>query len=536
VRENLWNALKRFQSDNVELVIWIDAICINQTSDIERNHQVANMKMVYEQATEVVVWLGLTYKGSDLAIQLVHELYSHRESTEWITERFSKPDMKQKLESLANLFVRDYWWRIWIVQELTVARKIVFYCGESSIEAKSLYTVQQLFQRMAKLDGFPKDLLLDVLQGNFIMRSHLRTYGIQDIYYWKQELVSTKPSFYTCLLHHFYRASSDPRDMIYGLAALANQTSKYEIEVDYKLPIRDVFTNFAKLEIETSETLNIITRVLPGTNVYELPSWVPDWSNAAQAGRHIFLYNTNPPQLRFSSAGQTRAVVHFSADRITFKGVNIGSIELLGLQSRMKDRWDEPNGTLALFKLWELVTRTARTSSADLEAFVRVLIVNLIKRENLGYRTNSEFLLGILGYLGLTFSDSKLTEATPSILLSYWKSFLALEKKDDTTIQESFIEAEAKTFMEPWRTIILDHVWDRRFFISFSKAMGLASKAVVEGDLICIPLGCCHPVILRKVEDHYINLGEAYVDGYMYGEAMEMLERGELKLEEFELR
>jgi len=43
-------------------------------------------------------------------------------------------------------------------------------------------------------------------------------------------------------------------------------------------------------------------------------------------------------------------------------------------------------------------------------------------------------------------------------------------------------------------------------------------------------------VILRKVEDHYINLGEAYVDGYMYGEAMDMLEKGELKLEEFELR
>ncbi|PMD56055.1 HET-domain-containing protein, partial [Hyaloscypha bicolor E] len=252
VRENLSNALRRFQSDNVELVIWIDAICINQTSDIERNHQVANMKMVYEQATEVVVWLGLTNEESDLAIQLIYELYNHRESTEWITERFSKPDMKQKLESLADLFRRDYWWRIWIVQELTVARRIVFYCGESSIEAESLYAIQQLFQQMSKLEGFPKDILLD-------------------------DLVSAKPNFYTCLLHHYNRESSDPRDMIYGLAALANQTSKYKVEVDYKLSTRDVFTNFAKLEIETSKKLNIITRVLPGTNVHELPSWVPDW-------------------------------------------------------------------------------------------------------------------------------------------------------------------------------------------------------------------------------------------------------------------
>jgi hypothetical protein len=45
-----------------------------------------------------------------------------------------------------------------------------------------------------------------------------------------------------------------------------------------------------------------------------------------------------------------------------------------------------------------------------------------------------------------------------------------------------------------------------------------------------------HPIILGRVEDHYINLGETFVDGYMYGEAMDLLERGELKLEEFKLR
>jgi hypothetical protein len=536
VRENLWNALRRFQSDNVELVIWIDAICINQTSDIERNHQVANMKMVYEQATEVVVWLGLTSKDSDLAIQLVHELYQHRESTEWIMERFSKPDMKQKLESLADLLGCHYWYRIWIVQELTVARKIVFYFDESSLDAKSLHAVQQLFRRIANLDGFPKDLLQYVLQRNLKAGSYLLYYGILSIYDWKQDIVSTKPSFYTCLLHHYLRESSDPRDMIYGLAALANQTSKYEVEVDYKLSTRDVFTNFAELEIETSKKLDIITRVYPGTNTHELPSWVPDWSNTTEAWSHIFLYDITLPQVRYSSAGETRAVVHLGADRIAFKGVNIGSIELLGLESGMEDRSDELNGTLALFKLWELVTRIGKTSSEDLEALVRVLVFDRVMEENLGMRTKSEFLQGILGYLGLVFSHSKLIEAETSILLSHWKSYLVLQKKDNTTMEESFVEAEAKVVMESWLTAILGRVWDRRFFISTSKAMGLASEGVVEGDLICIPLGCCHPVILRKVDDHYINLGEAFVDGYMYGEAMEMLERGELKLEEFELR
>ncbi len=90
--------------------------------------------------------------------------------------------------------------------------------------------------------------------------------------------------------------------------------------------------------------------------------------------------------------------------------------------------------------------------------------------------------------------------------------------------------------MTVWVVLIYDNIWDRRFFISSSKAMGLAWREIREGDIICIPLGCCHPIILRREENHYINLGEAYVDGYMYGEAMEMLERGELELEEFELR
>jgi hypothetical protein len=124
VRENLWNAWIRFQAGNVTPVIWIDAICINQSSDTERNHQVAKMKMIYEQAREVVVWLGESYDNSDLALQFVEELCDHRKSTIWIIEHFSKPDIKESVLSLLGLLQRDYWRRIWIVQELTVAKKI----------------------------------------------------------------------------------------------------------------------------------------------------------------------------------------------------------------------------------------------------------------------------------------------------------------------------------------------------------------------------------------------------------------------------
>jgi Heterokaryon incompatibility protein (HET) len=536
VRENLWHALNQFQSDNTELVMWIDAICINQSSDGERNHQVAKMKMVYEQAIEVIAWLGPSYEDSDLAIQLVHELYQHRKSTKWIKKRFSEPDIEMGLVKLWGVFLRDYWWRIWIVQELALARKIVFYCGQSSMEAKCLHAVQQLFDQMLEFDGVSKNLLIHVLHGNVDARASLLHNGLHDIYRWKRELVSTKPSFYASLLYHTKRQSSDARDMIYGLAALANQTSKYRVEVDYELSTKEVFTNFAKLEIETSKKLDIITRVLPGTTLHDLPSWVPDWSSPAQKSTHTFIYHVYQPQFRYSAGSRTEAAVAFGVGRLTFTGVKIGSIDLLGPQSGMENYWDASHGTLALFKLWELVTRMGRTSSSDLEAFVRVLIFDRIEKDNLGRRTKSEFLLGILGYLGLVFSDSKLIQPGRSNLLGYWRSYLTLDTKGRATMNASAVAAEAMSIMPTWMAIILQNIWDRRLFFSSPKAMGLALEGVMEGDIICIPLGCSHPVVLRKVEDCYINLGEAYVDGYMYGEAVQMVDRGELKLEEFELR
>ncbi|KAL5324630.1 hypothetical protein ACEPPN_009176 [Leptodophora sp. 'Broadleaf-Isolate-01'] len=58
VRENLWRALQQLHAQSDPIVIWIDAVCINQTDETERNEQVTKMKTIYEKAEEVVVWLG----------------------------------------------------------------------------------------------------------------------------------------------------------------------------------------------------------------------------------------------------------------------------------------------------------------------------------------------------------------------------------------------------------------------------------------------------------------------------------------------
>jgi hypothetical protein len=48
-------------------------------------------------------------------------------------------------------------------------------------------------------------------------------------------------------------------------------------------------------------------------------------------------------------------------------------------------------------------------------------------------------------------------------------------------------------------------------FASESGHCGLVPGHARKGDLICVLFGCDVPVIIRKVEEHYIFIGESYV-------------------------
>jgi hypothetical protein len=51
------DALRRFQDRTHTRLLWLDAICIDQKSIVERNHQVSIMATVYSRARRVLVWL-----------------------------------------------------------------------------------------------------------------------------------------------------------------------------------------------------------------------------------------------------------------------------------------------------------------------------------------------------------------------------------------------------------------------------------------------------------------------------------------------
>tara|TARA_R110002060_G_scaffold37273_5_gene48340 strand:+ start:236 stop:670 length:435 start_codon:yes stop_codon:yes gene_type:complete len=69
VRENLWQASFHLRLDNSNRILWIDAICINQNDESERNHQVTQMGQIFSRASRVLAWLGLDDPNTYIALE-----------------------------------------------------------------------------------------------------------------------------------------------------------------------------------------------------------------------------------------------------------------------------------------------------------------------------------------------------------------------------------------------------------------------------------------------------------------------------------
>ncbi|KAI5467693.1 heterokaryon incompatibility protein-domain-containing protein [Mariannaea sp. PMI_226] len=152
--ESLCLALYHIRSLDEDVYLWADAICINQEDNKEKGHQVRQMRDVYKTAEEVFIWLGLSNEDiKDLMESIswidrrVAMSKARGNSGSWIDlcrnfliERLgslgSLPHSRQG-QALAELLTRPWFKRIWILQEVAMARKARILCGPHSCPART---------------------------------------------------------------------------------------------------------------------------------------------------------------------------------------------------------------------------------------------------------------------------------------------------------------------------------------------------------------------------------------------------------------
>lgn len=132
VRQNLWSCLYyllRLRATPYHHVqwefIWADAICINQSDGREKSEQVSAMDKVFSTAVEVTAWLGL--QRLPQYIQWREQAAKTTDVEDWI---FS--------ENIEDIAKRPFWSRMWIVQELLLAKEIRLYVSGASFDFNDL--------------------------------------------------------------------------------------------------------------------------------------------------------------------------------------------------------------------------------------------------------------------------------------------------------------------------------------------------------------------------------------------------------------
>jgi hypothetical protein len=158
VTTSLYQALQKLRSTDEAVLVWADAICINQSNLEERGHQVQLMAEIYRAASEVVVWLGPEADDSSAAIDLLRDLLNQSELEDIYRSRvrwlINDGQRHRSWYALVCLFEREYWKRLWVIQEILNAKAVTVLCGSSALPWRAyVEAIDALTDHMPDLQG-----------------------------------------------------------------------------------------------------------------------------------------------------------------------------------------------------------------------------------------------------------------------------------------------------------------------------------------------------------------------------------------------
>jgi len=518
VTPNLKHALLRLKPvrPNEELVIWVDALCIDQMNIPERNVQTGKMRMIYENAQKLYVWIGLKNHGSSEAIQLAQMLKTR--SRQEVARILKHPNTAYALEALVQLFRRQYWWRIWVIQEVSCSKETTIYCGDNAIPWKELENVCDVMQEH-------EEFLTKNLFYKHLSKVHTLTHGgPRGLQLTRYSPSLSNPPLLELLLSHKSKKSTDPKDKVYALVGISSSRLTFG-PIDYSLSMRDVFSHTARHIITTSQKLDVICVKQNSTEQFDLPSWVPDWTRKPSTGGNalIGLHHHSPP---FAAAGNTKASFAFLDNGLVLKtqGIIIDRINAVGIPYKRKGAPSDILPVLSAYDNWRALFVSYRGSSTSSdEEFGSVISGGnwiLSSKESTGR-------IRLIAALSASHVIRHAADSSPRIYSDAEPG--AWEIMDDVQLQKNTTPDGEKEGMAAISSASL-MMNRRRLIVSEKSITGLAPWDTEVGDVICVLLGCRIPVILREKNGKWELIGEAYVYGYMDGEAVS----GEFQLNTFE--
>lgn len=266
VTANLYAFLENYQEAGQGVDLWIDAICVNQSDLLEKNHQIPLMNLIYAAARALIIWLGEASSDSDRAMDWINHL-GHASPYD------KMPNIPNHAwQAMQSLLERPWWKRIWIVQELTAGAmglkldKASIICGRIRVSWMSVVIAAARMKAYQddRRQAFPT--ITEILELDSLRDSA----G----YYFTKEPTSKSLFDLICRYRHFL--ATNRRDKIYAIWNMFSRVPSKRLPTRYDQSVEDVYVEFAA-ELLSGETgLEVLRHCVNGSP--DIPSWAPDWS------------------------------------------------------------------------------------------------------------------------------------------------------------------------------------------------------------------------------------------------------------------
>jgi hypothetical protein len=468
-------------------------------------------------ASKVIVWLGPASPTSGRALDLIRRLsrdyvyericYTDNEKDMSLLEMrsacesrpiaagyaqpsLSSPYDNDAWEGVIELLSRPWFMRAWTLQEIVVASKGSICCGEEEIDWRVLITAALLMGFHNRFQGSASP--------NRPRQLDLTNYHqILEVYHAHQKFAAGENiDLFYLLYTSWHRKATDPRDKIYAHLGLVKEL---DLEIDYSLPVADVYTGFAKSVILSFRSLDILRGKRSTESEHDLPSWVPDWT--------VESHQNFPSDVKYLTTGDSQALPEFLDKRsIVLQGLVLDLVEHVGPVPI-----DNVPVPAEFWYEWECIAY----GLLDIKN-CRGSVMNVLGKDILLSKCQQPYIGG--GAMLEAFARTQIgdrfidvSNEVPSVEVGrIWE---AIEGRGDTPPTFGQEEQPARGmdhYIGRFRQSQAQAIRGRSIFTSTKGYMGVCLPTAEAGDLVCILLGGSVPFVLRPGTGHYTFIGETY--------------------------
>lgn len=248
ITSNCAAALRYLRSPAHVRFVWVDAVCIDQDNMGERGHQVGLMRDIYSRAQRVVVFLGGEERGGmqkadvRLMARMADECF-YKGSAVQIDWHPVRDDF-----AVQALFERPYWNRIWVIQEVMLAKEALVVLGGSSVPLACILRGQ-----MTGRDTKPMFPSWTQLSG--------------------PSAAGDVGAFSKLLAKTSHCQAADQRDKVFALLGLVQGAHLEGLVADYTKTSEEIYTGIAAYFLIRHGQVSILKWGSAGGSL----SWVPTW-------------------------------------------------------------------------------------------------------------------------------------------------------------------------------------------------------------------------------------------------------------------